>query len=185
MRLWDRVFTPCERKHLGASPSDAYANYKNATRMWREVRGGSFENAVIDVAFHLGFLSQTNREWLRREYEISSNPDLRESFITITWDKQLGELRLDGDVIRRVRPGVATNVDIVLDAFQEDGWPKRIDSPLRGYAQDKATISDTVKSLNNKLQMIRFFADGSKEGITWELTPAALEKLRLSTTETV
>lgn len=81
------------------------------------------------------------------------------------WDSECGELRYQGDVIRRVRSrSVARSIVRVLDAFEEDGWPRRIDNPV---GNDKIKIHETIKSLNDGLTRIRFHGDGVGEGIIW------------------
>lgn len=66
----------------------------------------------------------------------------------------------------------AANQEVVLSAFQEEGWPSRIDDPLcpRPDQDPKRRLSDTIKCLNQKQtnEVIRFHGDGSGEGIVWE-----------------
>lgn len=85
--------------------------------------------------------------------------------VTPLWDKDLSELRMNGEVIRRVR-GHAKWLPI-LDSFQEFGWPTRIDSPF----PPSANLREYVRTLNDGLIGIRFECDGTTEGIRWrELT---------------
>jgi len=66
------------------------------------------------------------------------------------------------------------NVIKVLDQFEEDGFPARIDDPLadpRAPSKDQARLHETIRSLNNKIRFIRFHADGTGKGIRWEPTP--------------
>src|SRR5262249_39269185 len=87
------------------------------------------------------------------------------------WDGENRELRFDGEVIRRVRGRtIARNVVRVLDAFQEDDWPSRIDNPVHA---DKVGIHEIIKSLNAGLRRIRFRGDGTGEGIVWGPIPDA------------
>ena len=76
-------------------------------------------------------------------------------------------MTLAGEVIRQVkRPNTAKNIILILDVFQEDGWPDRIDDPLPAGA-DPLRLADAVKSLNQGLRRIEFGKDGSGEGIVW------------------
>lgn len=77
-----------------------------------------------------------------------------------------GELRFDGVVVRRVT-GLkrSSNMVRVLDAFEEDGWPPRIDSPL--LKSDSQTLHNTLHQLRDGLLAITFEADGTGEGICW------------------
>jgi len=83
------------------------------------------------------------------------------------WDVETGRLTFSETVIRQVRPN-ATNVILILTAFQEDGWPARIDNPFPPSADEPTKRRDAVKILNQGLQAIVFECDG-REGITWKL----------------
>ena len=72
------------------------------------------------------------------------------------------------------------NQETVLMAFQEEGWPPKIDDPLppHGDILPKRRLHDTIKSLNRnqKSRRLRFMGDGTGEGVCWELIPAHHEK---------
>jgi len=85
-----------------------------------------------------------------------------------TWDKALSQLLFDDEVVRKVSPQAA-NLIKILDAFQEDGWPKKIDSPFSPCEDGKQKRSDAIRELNKKLRKIRFESDGSGEGLLWKL----------------
>ena len=93
------------------------------------------------------------------------------------WDRNSGLLRYNGEVIRKFRQlKKSANVVAILDAFQEAGWPNRIDMPtqLRGGSAPDERLRDSVKSLNSSLTGIRFFSDGTGTGIEWRVeSPAA------------
>jgi hypothetical protein len=61
---------------------------------------------------------------------------------------------------------------IVLCAFEEEGWPARIDDPLppQQDQDSKRRLSDTIKCLNRKQShhLIHFRGDGTGEGVVWE-----------------
>jgi hypothetical protein len=83
-----------------------------------------------------------------------------------SWDRSKGELSFDGETVRRIRCiGVAKNVVLVLDTFQELGWPDRVDSPL---SPDRQKHHATISSLNTDLSRIRFGSDGEGKGFIWE-----------------
>jgi hypothetical protein len=85
------------------------------------------------------------------------------------WDADRRELRFRGQVLKRYR-SPAPNQELVLAAFEEEGWPPRIDDPLPPHAdQDsKRRLRDTIATLNRGQEKIRFFADGRGQGICWE-----------------
>jgi hypothetical protein len=88
------------------------------------------------------------------------------------WDSDLNELRMDQVLIKRFRTQ-AVNQTTVLCAFEEDGWPDRIDDPLPPLQglDSKHRLHDTIKCLNrgHKVPLIRFRGDGTGQGIIWEL----------------
>ena len=85
------------------------------------------------------------------------------------WDNALSELRLGGKVIKRFRgPKVAKNVVKLLDAFQEEGWPRHILDPLPPSTLSKR-LHDTLNSLNEGIEGLRFRTDGTGQGICWDL----------------
>jgi len=141
--LWDRVLTPGERKRLQVDLPTAYHECGGIVGIWCRLRGGCGENAVIEINHKLGLMSDTTREWLRREFGLSGGTVTPECHLE--WCNETGELRLNDEVIRKIRRGVAANVDVVLDAFQEEGWPRRIDNPLTDSSD---RLRETVRSLN-------------------------------------
>jgi hypothetical protein len=87
------------------------------------------------------------------------------------WDAIRRELRYRGQVIKRYRVP-AQNQELVLEAFQESGWPEFIDDPLPPVPdQDpKERLQVTIKSLNrNQLKrLIRFHGNGNGQQVYWE-----------------
>jgi len=86
------------------------------------------------------------------------------------WDADLQELRVNGLIVKQFKVP-APNQEMVLAAFEEDGWPTRIDDPLPPQPdQDpKRRLHDTIVSLNrsHKHRLMRFLGDGSGEGVRW------------------
>jgi hypothetical protein len=88
------------------------------------------------------------------------------------WNAILRKLYL-GDALVRQYPVAAPNQESVLTAFQEEGWPPRIDDPLppREELDPKIRLRDTITCLNRgqKPCRIRFHGDGAGRGVLWEL----------------
>jgi hypothetical protein len=86
------------------------------------------------------------------------------------WDRDRQELRL-GDVVVKQFKVPAANQERILAAFEEEGWPIRIDDPLPPvFDQDpKARLHDTIVSLNRnqKHPLLRFYGDGTGQGVRW------------------
>jgi hypothetical protein len=89
------------------------------------------------------------------------------------WDAQRQELRVGSVVVKQFKVR-ALNQEMVLAAFEEEGWPPRIDDPLPPHPEldAKRRLHDTITSLNRnqRRRSLRFLGDGSGQGIRWELT---------------
>ncbi|OAI54591.1 hypothetical protein AYO44_03355 [Planctomycetaceae bacterium SCGC AG-212-F19] len=89
-----------------------------------------------------------------------------------SWDGMARELYVGGLVVKRFKQPAASQ-ETILAAFQEDGWPFRIDDPLPPlpHRDAKRHLHDTINNLNRHQlhPLIRFLGDGKGEGICWEL----------------
>jgi hypothetical protein len=89
-----------------------------------------------------------------------------------TWDAEKRVLCFDGQIVKRFK-WHAMNQETILAAFEEEGWPVRIDDPLPPQPEQdsKRRLSDTIKCLNRKQQngLIHFRGDGTGEGVIWEI----------------
>ena len=87
------------------------------------------------------------------------------------WDIIRHMLSFDGRVVKQFK-WRATNQEMILSVFQEEGWPLRIDDPLAPMPtlDIKRRLSDTIKCLNRnqKHQLIRFHGDGTGQGVIWK-----------------
>ena len=88
------------------------------------------------------------------------------------WDPETRTLSLNGQVVKRFK-WPAANQETVLNAFQEEDWPNRIDDPLPPKLEQdsKRRLADTIKCLNRKQDnlLIRFHGDGTGEGVFREI----------------
>jgi hypothetical protein len=101
------------------------------------------------------------------ESPMASNPD---SSSRPSWNGRSRELTWQGQLVKRFRV-VAPNQQLILEAFEEDGWPTRIDDPLDGRCDDpRQRLHDAVRNLNRHQRgpQVRFRRDGSGEGVCWE-----------------
>ena len=166
--LWTRVLSEVERRKLGTNFEDALEHHGGAASIWRVVYGGSPTSATIHAANAMGFLTGTSLQWLLREFQV---PQSVEKNLGDTakpeWNRDSGKLFFQGKLVRRVRVHSATNVCLILDAFQEDNWPDRIDDPLR-QSCDGQSLREAIRTLNKNIELIRFLADGTGEGVLWE-----------------
>lgn len=88
------------------------------------------------------------------------------------WNSSSRKLQLNDQLVKCFR-WPAVNQEAVLCAFQEEGWPERIDDPLPPQPEQdvKRRLADTIKCLNRKQvnELVHFRGDGTGEGVVWEL----------------
>ena len=88
----------------------------------------------------------------------------------IAWCPRLRELTVSGVLIKRFRRP-APVLDLILSAFQEEGWPPQLDDPIPPTLEvDSVTrLHDATNRLNRtqKPRLIVFFGDGTGRGIRW------------------
>jgi hypothetical protein len=91
------------------------------------------------------------------------------------WDAERRILSFAGQVVKQFK-WHAVNQETILSAFQEEGWPVRIDDPLPPVdsLDVKRRLNETIKSLNRSQSqsLIRFRGDGTGQGVIWEQIPA-------------
>lgn len=94
-----------------------------------------------------------------------------------SWDRERHELRLGGHMVKQFK-WIAANQEMILSAFEEEGWPIRIDDPLppRPEQDSKRRLHDTIKCLNRnqRQRLIHFGGDGTGEGVVWSLVPSVV-----------
>lgn len=90
---------------------------------------------------------------------------------TPRWDGDRHELHVGDRLVKRFR-WPASNQETVLAAFEEEGWPVKIDDPLppQPMLDPKRRLNDTIKCLNRKQKnhVLHFRSDGTGEGVVWE-----------------
>ena len=88
------------------------------------------------------------------------------------WDALRRELYVGDILVKRFRVP-AHQQELVLEAFQEEKWPARIDDPLPPFTQNnpKRQLHSVISSLNRHQQsnLIQFQGDGTGTGILWKL----------------
>jgi len=109
---------------------------------------------------------QAGLRGIRVSVEDHATNEKKSNTLKPEWNREIGELRFNNEVVRKVKTSVAKCVVLILDSFQELGWPRRIDSPLD---PDPVRFHDAIASLNERLTKICFSADGSGKGIRWDL----------------
>lgn len=109
---------------------------------------------------------QTLRSDLRQKVIDSSTAELE----LPAWNAARRQLTYDGQTVKQFARK-AVNQELVLSAFEEEGWPAQILSPLEPDSSQtvKRRLNETVRSLNHGQvhPLIHFHGDGTGEGIVW------------------
>jgi hypothetical protein len=108
-----------------------------------------------------------------RTFRVASDGNAQHPYdLTPHWDREHRVLTVAGQVIKRYRR-LSPNQEAVLQAFEEQGWPNRIDDPIpfNSAIPPKLRLHDTIRWLNLKheCRLIRFLGDGTGEGVCWRL----------------
>ena len=65
--FWERMLDNRDREGLGGDLKEVLCQYFGPIRMWMHLRGVSPARSIIEVAFGLNLLSETDKNWLLRE----------------------------------------------------------------------------------------------------------------------
>ena len=78
---------------------------------------------------------------------------------------------------------------LILAAFEEEGWPDRIDDPLPPLRDinPKCRLHDTIKWLNRnqEIRLLQFSGDGKGQGVRWKILVAGAVAIAADTTPRV
>lgn len=128
--------------------------------------GSQFASAALAGAN--GPFDQPNPAAAPGEHPLDPSPDLPRP----RWDPERQELRVGDRLVKQFKVPAA-NQERILAAFEEEGWPIRIDDPLPPATEQdpKRRLHDTINSLNRnqKCHGLRFLGDGTGQGVRWEL----------------
>ena len=88
------------------------------------------------------------------------------------WDAARRELSLGGRMVKQFHVP-ARNQELILSAFQQEGWPESIDDPLAGeiHIDPKTRLNDAIYRLNHKQLacLLRFHVNRHGSGVCWSL----------------
>jgi hypothetical protein len=93
------------------------------------------------------------------------------------WSGDVRELYWNGILVKQFRVP-AWSQELILAAFQEEGWPAHLDDPLPQSegVDPKERLRNAIKGLNRnqKNVLLHFEGDGNAQGVVWRrLQPAA------------
>lgn len=86
------------------------------------------------------------------------------------WDATLKELWLGRTLVKQFKVP-AQSQELLLAAFEEEGWPPHIDDPLPPAAKidPKKRLHDAIRRLNGNQRRLRFSGAGDGRGVRWRL----------------
>lgn len=118
----------------------------------------------------LGLIQPKSRDERKGEYDRASEAEIEQPTLP-KWLRDRRELRVNDRVVKQFKVP-APNQETILAAFEEEGWPYRIDDPLPPHSdQDpKRRLHDTINKLNRHQRhtLVHFRGDGTGRGICWE-----------------
>ena len=92
--------------------------------------------------------------------------------MTPHWDSVARVFRVGGNIVKHFKVPAA-NQELILNAFQEEGWPSQIYDPLppSDEIDPKRRLHDTINRLNRnqKTHIIQFCGDGNGTAVSWRL----------------
>jgi hypothetical protein len=162
--LLEKVLKPQERRTLkGEKGGRNYVSLKHTLSVIASSRQLTLERAALELARAVDIIGIGKYERLRTAI---GEPVTQSLHDVPQWDAKSLELRFRGKVIRRLSPR-AKNCKRILSAFDTDGWPPRIESPLAS-GRNSSKLREAVRTLNGGLSAIRFYCDGTGEAVTWQ-----------------
>jgi hypothetical protein len=169
-KLWHERFTDADRARFEQPWPEVWAANQGTIGMWCRARGTSWNRGIVDVAHVLGFLDEPTKNAIvatlpAEDAAAHGVGTRRYRDPKPSWHKVLGTLRYRGEIVREVK-AEATNVRLILDAFEEAGWPDEIFDPLPP-TEAKAPRRRAVETLNKDLRLIRFYSTGNGKRIAW------------------
>ena len=145
----------------------------NATlqRMWNILHDEPEVAGIINIAYKLGIIRRNDRDELLERIGFNAAPfqlekqKLLEKKEIPFWNPQEGSMYYCGQVVlktqRRKKP---SNIQKILDGFQNEGWVDEIKNPL---IKTDYRIKDGVEYLNGLAKGIRFSVAAGGNCIRW------------------
>ncbi len=101
-------------------------------------------------------------------------PRIEEEVLRPKWDPLCRLVSFNGAIVKQFKLP-SPNQIAILSAFEEEGWPRRIDDPLppRSDIDPKQRLHDTLRSINRnqRNRLLQFSGDGTGCGVVWSPIP--------------
>lgn len=171
--MWTSLLTDSERKSLGGTDEALDSLYRELSTagIWARLWKISTQRAVVELAYQLEYLSETKAHWLLKEMgeESATLVMATVSRAKPKWDPETGKLYYRDQIIRKLRKTKdLTNIHLILDTFEEDGWPSRIDSPIPNDSSGER-LHETIRSLKKDLIGITFSVQEGGQAVVWQV----------------
>ncbi len=161
--MWDTLLTRHQQIQLEDDLPAAWESHGGTIRLWQHIRRiESPYVAAVDLAQQLRLVDD---RWAVRLFEALGDHAPLPLEDRPQWARSAGQIRFRGEAIRTVRTHQKpSNVEIVLDAFEQAGWPEQVPAPS-GF--DSAKVRETLRSLKNGLTAIEFRQREGGTKIQW------------------
>jgi hypothetical protein len=157
-KIWRGLLSEDERETLGGGKVPP----PRLTESYAKLRGHTPARALVELAKSVSLLDEAEYRRLRAAIDEPVEPPRT----VPRWDAASGKLYFRGEIVRTVtRRG--TNMRLILDAFDDAGWPLWIYNPLPGGA-DSGKLRQTLYDLRKTLKAINLIPDGTATGILWQ-----------------
>jgi hypothetical protein len=146
---------------------------ESSERTFRPDKGVSFTKRTCFVLTPLGIAKAHSLSCQKAEFD---PVQARRTILTTdcgvpSWDATRRVLSYGGQTVKQFGRQ-AVNQELVLSAFEDEGWPPWILDPLAPHPAQviKRRLGETIKSLNrgHANPLIHFQGDGTGEGIQWQ-----------------
>lgn len=168
--IYQDFLTAEERNAIGAF-NEVFSE-GGSVGIWMQAKQVGRWRAILDVARCFGLPEAEYERLLNRLGELRTAVPVGRRMPV--WVGKSCTLLLDGEVIKQVNhPRQAKHQILILNVFQEEGWPDEIYDPLPPSPSDvdSRQLGEAVRSLKRGLQRITFRRNGRGTGICWEFLP--------------
>lgn len=172
-QMWTTLLTDSDRESLGGTDEALDSLYREMSTagIWAKQWKISTQRAVVEIAYQLEYLSETKARWLLSEMGEETDTLVQANVTRAKpkWDLETGKLYYRDQIIRILRKTKKpTNIHLILDTFEEDGWPSRIDSPIPDDSLG-GKLHEAIRSLKKDLiAVITFSVQEGGKAVIWK-----------------
>jgi hypothetical protein len=179
-RMWD-ILSDAEKLHVAEcepratncnqppQPAIKVSNPRRivvtAAQCWANRRSTTLNSAIVELAYRTHVILSPEYDSLRESLglvtvmEADDKPRFGEDGWLCYRGKNLYQVR---------RQSTKSRLELLLTAFQGLGWPPRMASPFC-QPNDPRAVHDVVKYLNDRIDTIRFSAEGGGRTVAWHV----------------